>query len=312
MTMQAAILAIIPDFIIILVGYYLAGRDTLSREFWDGAEKLSFNVLLPCLLLGNLSSSDLRGLGTAAVPFVVIGGASLTVAIALLLRPLMGLQNPQFASVCLGAVRNNFFIGLGITAELWGDRGIAVASIAMPAIGLAANGFSVAVMARYGHATATLWGVLKKVGSNPIVVAAAIGLALNFSGIRLPQPVAAPLSVLGKASLALGLLTGGAALRRLSGKHNVKAITISTLLKFGVQPLITGILCYMFGVTGDAAVIAILFTGVPTAISSYVFATQMGGDGELMARTIIVQTVLSAIYLPALITVSQWVFGGMS
>ena len=50
------------------------------------------------------------------------------------------------------------------------------------------------------------------VAKNPLVIACAIGLSLNLSGIVLPGQIVDPLDLISRAALAVGLLTVGASL----------------------------------------------------------------------------------------------------
>jgi predicted permease len=54
----------------------------------------------------------------------------------------------------------------------------------------------------------------------------------------------------------------------------------------------------LFGVTGDAATVAILCGSVPTGSGAYVLARQMGGDAPLMATILTVQVAVAAVTLP--------------
>ncbi|MNP27742.1 hypothetical protein D3C76_1206690 [compost metagenome] len=49
---------------------------------------------------------------------------------------------------------------------------------------------------------------------------------------------------------------------------------------------------------------AILFQALPTASSSYVMARQMGGNAPLMANIIALQTLLAALTLPVMLSLT--------
>ena len=64
------------------------------------------------------------------------------------------------------------------------------------------------------------------------------------------------------------------------------------------MPLLAALFCSLFGVTGTARGVAIVATAVPTASGAYLLARRMGGDAQLMAEIITLQTVAAAITLP--------------
>ncbi|MNT83778.1 Membrane transport protein [compost metagenome] len=69
-------------------------------------------------------------------------------------------------------------------------------------------------------------------------------------------------------------------------------------------PLTTYGVCRVLGLSGQAAIVAILFQALPTASSSYVMARQMGGNAPLMANIIALQTVLAALTLPLMLSLT--------
>jgi hypothetical protein len=57
-------------------------------------------------------------------------------------------------------------------------------------------------------------------------------------------------------------------------------------------------------VEGLTAAIALLFMASPTATSSYILARQLGGDATLMAGVITLQTAVSMVSLPVILTLA--------
>ena len=48
----------------------------------------------------------------------------------------------------------------------------------------------------------------------------------------------------------------------------------------------------------EATMVAVLFAALPGAPPSYILARQLGGDGELMASVLTVQTAIAVLTLP--------------
>jgi predicted permease len=107
--------------------------------------------------------------------------------------------------------------------------------------------------------------------------------------------------ILGQAALPLGLLAVGAALSIQAARAAGGIVIATSAVKLLILPAITFGLLRVLGVQGVEASIAVLFTGLPTATSSYILASQYGGDARLMASIISVQTLLSIISLPLVI-----------
>ena len=58
------------------------------------------------------------------------------------------------------------------------------------------------------------------------------------------------------------------------------------------------------GKPADTAML-VLYGGLPTAMSSYVLSSQLGGDKETMAQIITLQTLLAALTLPIVLLAIQ-------
>jgi hypothetical protein len=74
------------------------------------------------------------------------------------------------------------------------------------------------------------------------------------------------------------------------------------MIKLILFPLATALFCLLFQVTGDAKTVAVLFAALPTAVSAFILARQLGGDTTLMASIVTVQTVLAALTMPFMLS----------
>ena len=105
-------------------------------------------------------------------------------------------------------------------------------------------------------------------------------------------------SRLGEASIALGLLSVGAALklRGQSGSHG--AAIYFTAVKLLVLPALAWWLGRTLGLSGVYYDSAVLFAALPTATSAYILAVRMGGDGPGVAWLVSASTVAAMLTLP--------------
>jgi predicted permease len=75
-------------------------------------------------------------------------------------------------------------------------------------------------------------------------------------------------------------------------------VITSSSCKLLILPAVTGILCVLFGVSGPALGICLIYTAIPVSVSSYILARVLGGDHDRMAAIITAQTLLSALTMP--------------
>jgi len=80
------------------------------------------------------------------------------------------------------------------------------------------------------------------------------------------------------------------------------ALPLAVVLKLAVLQLFVVAALQILDISGLGATVALLIAGLPTAPSSYILARQLGGDARLLAGIIAVQTALSMITLPLILT----------
>jgi malonate transporter and related proteins len=300
--MAVVIAALLPVFLLIVLGFALKRTLIKPETQWVGLERLTYYVLLPLFLIQTLVKADL-----STVPVGGVGGALLLSALAvsllcLALRPLLAraaVDGPAFTSIFQGATRWQTYVALSISGSLFGNPGLAIASVAMIAIVPMVNVFSVAVMAQYASPEKRSAGsIVVSVAGNPLIWACAIGLALNVTHVPLPKLWHEVADALGRSSLAIGLLVTGAGLQ-LKGLFTPSlAAGVAVFLKLVLMPIIAVALALRFGLTGENLAVVTICSAVPTASSAYVLARQMGGDAPLLAQIITLQTILAAVTMP--------------
>jgi malonate transporter and related proteins len=269
---------------------------------WHGLERLTYYVLFPMLLIQTLVKADL-----SSVPVAGVGGALLLSALAisllcLALRPLLsnwGIDGPAFTSIFQGATRWQTYVALSVSGNLFGNVGLALASVAMVAIIPMVNVLSVAVLARYASPERqSVRTIVMTVLRNPLIWACAIGLAINLIHLPLPKIWHQVADALGSSSLAIGLLVTGAGLHLEGFLRPNLAASLGVAFKLILMPMIAIALALLFGLSGANLVIVAACSAVPTSPSSYVLARQMDGDAPLLAQIITLQTILAAVTMP--------------
>ncbi len=300
--MVNVITATLPIFLLILLGWLFKRSTLLQPQAWSSIERLTYFVLFPCLLATTLAQSPFgqMAIGHVAAALALAIG---TVSIALLLlQRFLFADGPRFTSVYQGSVRMNTYIGLSIAAALYGKLGLSAAALAMAIIVPIVNITCVLVLAWYGSAARrSLMGILGAWLKNPLIIGSFVGIALNITGWGMPPIVGSMAEILGKAALPMGLLAVGAALNLQAVQAAQGLVLVTSMIKLIALPLITYGMLQVFDATGIEASIAVLFSALPTATSSYILASQYGGDAGLMASLISVQTLLSMLTLPAVI-----------
>lgn len=299
--MQPIIIALWPVFALLLLGF-LARRCGFPGEgFWQPAEKATYYVLFPALLVERLASSQLAGADSirlAALVVVVLVVAALFCCVC---KPLLRLTAPAFTSFFQGSVRFNTYVALAITAALHGSEGIVLAAVITAVMIPLLNLFSVLAFALTSEQAFSPRQLLMTLARNPLILACLLGIALSLSGIALPLGLTSVLELLGRMALPLGLLAVGAGLNLRALRGGGRALVAASLIKLLFLPLLAFALAGVWQLDPLTTSVVVIFAAVPTATSAYILARQLGGDAELMAGIITAQTLISMLTLPVVL-----------
>ncbi len=295
----AILLALAPIVLLIAAGHEMRRLRFLSEAFWPQAERLCYYALLPALFIHALGMADLGDVPVAALAGALVVSILCVAAVLLAVRPWLGVAPAAFTSVFQGGVRFNTYVGVSATVSLLGASALPLAAVASATIVPVVNILCVLVFARWGAARASFMGALRAIVLNPLVIGCAIGIAMQGADLDLPPALEPFIRALGQASLPIGLLCVGAALDWGALGRGLRPALAASFAKFVLMPLATFAMIALFGLSGPAATVAILFQALPTASSSYVMARQMGGDAPLMAGIVALQTLLAALAIPA-------------
>lgn len=298
--MLSVIFAIIPIFLLIALGGGLKRFNFPGDAFWPLADKMTYFIFFPALLVDNLSNARLGNLDPTGMLGALLAVILLQAALVYLVRPLAKLDGPGFTSLFQGSVRFNTFVGLGAVAALDGGAGITlfaiVISLAIPVL----NVLCVLTLARYGaHGQSTSFkGQALFLIKNPLIIACLIGIAMNLTGLSLPRGIEPLFKMLGSMAAPMGLLTVGAGLQWEAARSGGRAVLLACALKLAIYPLMLFGAAKLWGLGPLETQVMVLWGAMPTASASYILARQMGGDAPLAAAIVTVSTVLAFVTVP--------------
>jgi malonate transporter len=303
--MSFALAALLPVFIIILLGALLRVSAFIGEDQWRAVDHICYYVLFPAIIVKEIAGADFTGLPVARMAIALMTGVLVMSAFLLIARrPLVGflkLNGPQFSSLFQGATRWHTFIALAIVPPLFGIEALALAAVAAAAMTPLLNIINVAVLGLYAagkppETKALLLAIVK----NPFVLSCLAGILFQTLNLVPPRLLLDVLDILGKGALGLALLAAGAGLKFEELKATGGTAALATILKLAVMPLLVFLLTHLLGVSGTAQHVAVICAAVPTGSGAYVLARQMGGDAALIASILTLQVIVAALTLPAI------------
>ena len=293
--------ALVEAALLIALGWTLKWRNFAGEAFWRGFDRLVYFVLLPALLLHSLIGAEFSGAEAGALALSAALPIFALTLILLAARRALGLEGPAFSSVYQGSVRSNTYVALATVPALYGEGGFALLALLLAAVVPLVNVLSVVVLSVQGRGRRPKPSeVAGSVATNPLILACALGLLANASGTtRLPAGFDGVLAALSAAALPCGLMIVGAALSPGALGGHARGVALSAAAKFLALPLLSLGAGRLLGLQPEALGAVVFFQAQPAATASYVLARQLGGDAELMASIVTVQTLLAFAVLPA-------------
>ncbi|MBB1269153.1 AEC family transporter [Shewanella sp. SR44-3] len=238
--------------------------------------------------------------------------------------------NPKQSA--LGAIRalnatfgNTAFIGIPLLTMLFPqDKSALVAaaiasllSVIMFAFALVSIEIATSKAAKYTEVEPTvlpssprlhpLMIMLQALGSNPIVIASILGVAVSAAALSLPQSLSQMLHQVGNTSSPCALFAIGMvltkAMHRDSGSQRwdkalVIELSLINVLKLILQPLTAYALLCLFKVEGQWLTMGVILASLPTAASVYLLAQRYQIHTAQSAFAILISTALTFISLP--------------
>lgn len=302
--------ALFPVVVLLMIGWCLK-RVVLTKDTdWDNIDRIVYYVLFPSLIISELAK--VSTIDAPIIPLLVILGTAqlimFLVSFVAWIKP--GMTAPRFTSIIQTNVLVNNYVAITIIEGSQGGKQagaavIAMATVASTAMLPIANILSIWALLIWGdptkvHDKGSMKPILELFKS-PILIACAIGIALQFSHIKIPELILSPLEIMGKATLPLGILATGAGLNLSLMRENYAERFAWAGIRLFVFPIVVILCCHLFGV-GDILLLHIVLVTAcaPTASNSYILSRQLGGDATFMAAMVATTTVLSLVTIPLL------------
>ncbi len=289
-------LLICPIFLTMTLGYIIFRVGLVNDAFVSQINRLFYLVFLPLLLFDKISQADF------SVDFDVhlISGMTILFFLSLVLTMLLGnimqATPSKHGTFVQGAIRGNMaYVGLAVVASIYGNKGLAAAGVLLGFLVPLLNGLSIFALLwpRRKVSNISALQCLQQVFSNPLIVAAAIGMMASLSGLGLPGVLRDTLHILSGMTLPLALIAIGAAFRPAEFRGAFSFAMTATVFKLIILPFLAYIILRALNVTGISMGVGVLFAACPTASVSYVLADQLGGDVPLAKAVVMVATFLS-------------------
>lgn len=302
-TLHFALAITLPIFLVMFLGMALKKQGMLNQAVVKGANQLVYNIGLPVMLFSSSASADFSQAGDSRVA-IAFGLMTLLVFAGSLISTRWLVNERRDEGVVIqGAFRGNLVIlGLAFCAKVYGEQGLASATLPVAMTVAGYNLLSVYVLNRSLHQHNSLKPTLVGIGKNPLIIAIAAGLLVNASGWALPAILLDTGKYLSQMVLPLALLCIGASISLKQLTRWERPGLVALVWKLLLSPLLACAIALLLGLRGQDLAILFLLAAAPTATVSYVMAEAAGANGQLAAG-IVAQTTLWSL---ASVTLGLW------
>lgn len=300
------------QFVLLIGAGFLFGRlSTLKNSARETLTSLILDLVLPCNILASFMSASLDAGAAAAMLGTAAGSVAYTLlAFALnlfLYRRFAKEEQPSLKYATM--IPNCAFLGTPLCESMYGATGLMLSSIyQIP------ERVVVWVFAPLYYDRQSANGprsALRRLCTNPCVLAVFVGLAAMAARLRLPEMLLAPIEKLGGCSTPLSMVMIGMVFAdiRLRDALNWKALYFC-LLRLAVIPALVLLACLPFRAMLPAPVLGVIvvMAALPGGTVSVLLAEKHGMAPRFASQCMILSTLFSCATLPLWSAVLERVF----
>jgi len=289
--------ALFPVLALVLTGTAFKRWQITDVVFFRTSDRLVYFVFFPLMLFWKIGAAPLHfdhgwpSLAACTLAVVLVCGLSL---LFIRLRPVPAFKAGSFNQGCY---RFNTYIGMAVIINAFGDAGVQLYGILIGLIIPLINVLCVSVLIWYGDNGAARKGRLVATGkhllANPLILACVVGMLYAHLVGGFPVSIDNTLRLMSQVTLPLALFSIGGSLTFTNLRDNLGLALAAAGFKLALLPLLGACLLWLFGVTGLAWKVSLLFFALPTSTAIYILSSQLHSDTELASAVIVISTLLS-------------------
>lgn len=282
--------------VVIAVGYVIGRRGSLGEHGRDVLTKLAFNVASPALLFTTLARADLSVVFSSWLLVTVLSTAAVAgVFVTVGVVRGWGVGRTTIGALCSSYV-NSGNLGIPISVYVLGNASLVAPVMLFQLVVVSPLALTILDLSGAGE-KGPLWLRLLTPLRNPIAVGSLAGVVVAGSGVRVPDPVMNPLTLIGNMAVPAVLIGFGISLRGSAvPARGVERwpVLLSVALKSVGQPVIAWVLAVgVFGIHGAALLDVVVTSALPAAQNLYTYASRYRVGEGLARDSILLSTVLS-------------------
>lgn len=289
----------VPIFIVVFIGYGLKRFNMVPASLAGPLNTLAFNVLYPCLCIKQLQTTDFS-IEYLWMGVYVIATFLVSILVLCWIVPKFIPRRGQAGVVVQGSFRSNSILfAMSLMISICGEENAGPIMVMVAIATLLFNSMAVIILSHFSEtgasADTSFVKTLVKIFKNPLIVGTIIGILIRVMSIEIPAFIMTPINNLATSSTPIAMLAIGLSFDFKSISKNIKAISIATINKLIVMPLVWTVVGYLIGFRSYVLVAIFLEHACPGASAGVPMADAMGCDGKLAGEMLLVQTLCASV-----------------
>ncbi len=286
-----------PVFGLVTIGYLLGPRLQLESSTLT---RIAYYIFVPAFVFHHISGAEiiLEQTGKAILYIIVVHicGAAAAYGLARLMNRSREMAAAWALIAAFGNVGN---FGVPIIIFRLGESATTIATLYFVAVNMTAFiiGVGAACYIR-GSGLSAVWSVFK----TPAIIVMIPALAFPATGTEIPLMVSRIVGLLSGAMIPVMLIAMGISLATSTKIRFNTDVIIATGLRLIWVPLLALALAFVFGISGLEKSAAILQAGMPSAVLTWIIATEHDLIPDFVFSVLFLSTICSLLTLTVLLS----------
>lgn len=299
--MFAVLPIIAPIFLVIAIGYGAVKSGLMPQAVVPGMGRFVLYFCLPALIFSTLAETAITDILEPLYLLAYGAGSLAAFGIGFGLTRLVGRGTTAEASLNAlgGSLSNSAFVGYPVLLQVFGSLPAAAFTMTLLVENLLIMPTALMILelsralTEGGRARVVLVNFLRRLFTQPILLAILAGVAFSLTGLTLPAVVDGALTFLAEAAAGVALFVIGGSLVGTAVRGDVRVIGAITLGKLCLHPLLVALMVWWLPpFDSQLQTIAILAAAMPM-LSIYPVLAGNYVDAARYAATLVVATLAS-------------------
>jgi len=312
MTSNAIVMALVPVFFVLLLGFFAGRFRIVDSHHVDGLNALVMNFALPASPFAATASASRSQMIAQAPLFLAFGLTMLLLYLAWYwsARSFSGVSRSDASLQALTIGFPNLAgVGLPVLSSMLGPGGAVPVAVALASGSILISPLTLIMVemnAGKAHGADVsgrqVLTAVRRALTKPVVLAPALGILLSLSNLDLDALAHACLALIGNAAAGVALFLTGLILSAQSFRLDWRVVA-ATAAADVIRPLLAVAVVYIFRVAPDTAKTTILLAAVPSGFFGILFAVNYRLDSTTVGSMVIASTGFSVVTMTIAIAI---------